>query len=308
MNYRTRQGLKHLTISFILFLTSFWILTDYPKFINVWLGKSLDWIKNNILEDSVVLSWLNYVDYQWYEFGEIFPISILGYVIGINEFIFLILGIISFIIFIKSIIHFIYRIRIKNRIRNNKGIDHTDKFHDNKDHKRKNKLYNHKVHTYNVNFGQIEGSYESDGLEKVIEFDYDQEKIINTKIFFSKKSKDWKIFVRDYQEKIDHNIIHLKINPTKNRTNARLISSGNFDFNDSSDSGYSLLVSIRFFEKPLLDELSSILRDNKFACFSSNYTIHAHRDSNYPNFYEGKKILEDIADDISSKLIKFDKL
>ena len=96
----------------------------------------------------------------------------------------------------------------------------------------------------------------------------------------------------------------MKINPTKNRTNAKLISGGNFDFNDSSDSGYSLLVSMRFFEKPLLDELSSILRDNKFWCFSSNHTIHAHRDSNYPSEPEAKKILEDITNDISDKLTK----
>ena len=287
MNYRTRQGLKHLTISFILFLTSFWILTDYPKFINVWLGKSLDWIKNNILDDSVVLSWLNYIDYQWHEFGEIFPISILGYVIQINEIVFLILGIITLGFFTKGMIYFIQR----NRIKKNNEIDHT------------NIDYQHKNHEPNIYFGQIEDSYFSDGLEKVIEFDYDQEKIINTKIFFSKKSKDWKIFVRNYQEKTDHNIIHLKINPTKNRTNARLISGGNFDFNDSSDSGYSLLVSMRFFEKPLLDELASILRDNKFGCFSSNYKIHAHRDSNYPSETEAKKILKDIVDDISYKLI-----
>lgn len=81
-------------------------------------------------------------------------------------------------------------------------------------------------------------------MEKIIELEYNEERIVDIKIFLSNKNKDWIRFTRNYQEKIDHNIIHLKINPTENKTNARLISDGNFDFNDSSDSGYSLLVYI----------------------------------------------------------------
>lgn len=271
MNYRTREGIKHLVIAVALSLVAVWILK-------------------------------------------------------INEIMFLIMGTVAFGIFIRGMVHFIQRIRVKNRIRKNRKDNDADKIdtavdkpsNNSSEHDFPNMTESqaiskdalskttrtHKDHKYNENFAKIKSNYSSDGLERIIELEYDKERIINTKIFLSEKQREEVIYTRGYKEKIERNRIHLKINLNWNRSSARLISGGNFDFNDSTDNGYTIFVSMRFFEKPLFNQLISILRDNKFGCLSSNYTIHAHKDARYPTEHEAKKILKHVTDDISDKLTK----
>jgi hypothetical protein len=162
----------------------------------------------------------------------------------------------------------------------------------------------HKVELHdrieNPEFGAKQFNF-SEGLERVIELTYNKEKEVDVKLFFSDEKEEWNTFTRNYKEKVKDNFVRLKIE-TANKSHAKLISGGNYDFNDGFDEGYSLYVALRYGDKKLFSQISSVLRSNQFGCLPTKFTIHAHRNQKHPTETEAKEILAKISKDITNEL------
>lgn len=150
----------------------------------------------------------------------------------------------------------------------------------------------------NRNFTQRNFNFES-GMDKVIQISYSDKREVGVKLFFSKD--DFSIFSRNYTENKTDNFIRLIIDISR-KTNSALISGGNYDFNDSFDKGYTLFVMFKYFDKKLLSQISEILRNKKFGCLPTNYSIHAHLAEDEPTIESAKEILSEITDKIKFNL------
>ena len=138
-----------------------------------------------------------------------------------------------------------------------------------------------------------------DEFEKVIQVTYEEGQEVEVKLFLS--SNEWNTFSRNYKEKVNDNFVRLVIDISK-KTGASLISGGNYDFNDDFEKGYSLFVLLRYSDKELLSMISEILRDYKFGCLPTQYSIHAHLNDEHPTEEKAKKILSQITDEISKSV------
>ena len=130
----------------------------------------------------------------------------------------------------------------------------------------------------NPDFSKREFNF-NDGLESVVEVSYEKEREVDVKLFFS--NNDWTIFSRNYKEKVGDNFVRFIIEVSK-KTNASLISGGNYDFNDDFSKGYSLFVLMKHGDKKLLSQISTILRSKKFGCLPTTFSIHAHLNDENP--------------------------
>jgi hypothetical protein len=135
----------------------------------------------------------------------------------------------------------------------------------------------------------------NEGLERVFQISYKEEQEIDVKLFFSQD--DWKTFSRNYKETIKDNFVRLIIEVSK-KTNTSLISGGNYNFDDDFSKGYTLLVLMKYGDKKLLSILSNALRNKKFGCLPTNYTIHAHLNDENPNEDNAKEILNEISTEL----------
>ena len=135
----------------------------------------------------------------------------------------------------------------------------------------------------------------NEGLERVFQISYQEEQKIDVKLFFSQD--DWTTFTRNYKEKIKDNFVRLIIEVSK-KTNTSLISGGNYDFNDDFSKGYTLFVLMRYSDKKLLSVISNTLRNKKFGCLPTNYSIHAHLNDENPNEDDAKEILNEISTEL----------
>ncbi len=144
-------------------------------------------------------------------------------------------------------------------------------------------------------------SYSLDsGLEAILVFDYSKPTQSKIRLFFSKEN-NITAFSRDYLTNIQDNVIHFKIEPTT-RKNAKMISGGNFDFNDSFDDGYSLVLNLKYGDQSLRKEIIDILREEGFGCLSADFTIHAHLNHSSPNESGAKEILAVIVERIRERI------
>ena len=82
--------------------------------------------------------------------------------------------------------------------------------------------------------------------EKVIQVVYEEGQEVDVKLFLS--SNEWSTFSRNYKEKVNDNFIRLLIDISK-RTDASLLSGGNYNFNDDFEKGYSLLFYLDMLTK-----------------------------------------------------------
>ena len=135
----------------------------------------------------------------------------------------------------------------------------------------------------------------NEGLERVIQISYQEEQEIDVKLFFSQD--DWTTFTRNYKEKIKDNFVRLIIEVSK-KTNTSLISGGNYNFNDDFSKGYTLFALMRYSDKKLLSVISNTLRNKKFGCLPTNYSIHAHLNDENPNEDNAKEILREISTEL----------
>ena len=81
-----------------------------------------------------------------------------------------------------------------------------------------------------------------------------------------------------------------------------MISGGNYDFNDSFDDGYSLIVSLKYGDSRLKREIITILREKGFGCLPADYTIHAHLNKNAPKESEAKEILSSVVESTKDRI------
>ena len=139
----------------------------------------------------------------------------------------------------------------------------------------------------------------NDGLERVVEVSYDQEREVGVKLFFSRD--DWSTFNRDYKERVHDNFVRFIIEATR-KTNASLISGGNYDFNDDFLKGYTMIVIMKYSDKKLPSQISSILRSKKFGCLPGNFSIHAHLDDEYPTEEKAREIVSEITSKLYDSL------
>ena len=146
----------------------------------------------------------------------------------------------------------------------------------------------------------------NEGMEQVLEVEYEKEREVGVKLFFS--NDEWTTFSRNYKERVNDNFIRFTIQVAR-KTNASLISGGNFDFGDDFDSGYTLFVLFKYNDKKLLSDVSKILRSKKFGCLPTNFSIHAHLNDKNPTDDTAKEILSQITDELSSHITHdiFDK-
>ena len=136
----------------------------------------------------------------------------------------------------------------------------------------------------------------NDGLESVIELNYKAPKESKVKLFFS--TDDFKTFSRNYTELKDDNFIRFVIR-VAGKAYSSLISGGNYDFNDSFDTGYTMFVSMRYNDPQLMSVISNVLRKHNFGCLPAKHTIHAHKNEKHPMDHLAAKLLSEITKDVS---------
>lgn len=149
---------------------------------------------------------------------------------------------------------------------------------------------------YNPDFSKRKFNF-NDGLERVIEITYAKDREVDVKLFFS--DNDWTTFSRNYKEKVYDNFVRFIIEVAKKTT---LISGGNYDFNDDFSKGYTLFVMMKHGDKKLLSQISDILRNKKFGCLPTTFSIHAHLNDEHPTEDRAKQILSEITDELSDTL------
>ena len=135
----------------------------------------------------------------------------------------------------------------------------------------------------------------NEGLERVFQISYQEEQEIDVKLFFTQNN--WTTFSRNYKETIKDNFVRLIIEVSK-KNNTSLISGGNYNFNDDFSKGYTLIVLMKYSDKKLLSVISNTLRNKKFGCLPTNYSIHAHLNDENPNEDNAKEILNEISTEL----------
>ena len=135
----------------------------------------------------------------------------------------------------------------------------------------------------------------NEGLERVFQISYQEEQEIDIKLFFTQN--EWTTFSRNYKETIKDNFVRLIIEVSK-KNNTSLISGGNYNFNDDFSKGYTLIVLMKYSDKKLLSVISNTLRNKKFGCLPTNYSIHAHLNDENPNEDNAKEILNEISTEL----------
>ena len=149
------------------------------------------------------------------------------------------------------------------------------------------------------NFTNI--SYDLDSeVEAIILFNYSQPKESRLKLFCSRENNTT-IFSRDQLQTNSYNIVHLKIEPTT-RKNAKLLSGGNYEFDDSFESGYSLVINLKYEDSKFRHDTIDILKQYEFGSMPSDYTIHAHLNKENPTLSEAKEIFAKIIQDIKNAI------
>jgi len=93
---------------------------------------------------------------------------------------------------------------------------------------------------------------------------------------------------------IDSNSLKFSIDPITKHNTSKLISGGNFDFNDDFSTGYTLTVSQKNQEKGLMKHIVKNLRHDGWACMYGDLTTHCHMNENYPNEDDAKDILNKV--------------
>ena len=78
-----------------------------------------------------------------------------------------------------------------------------------------------------------------------------------------------------------------------------LIAGGNYDFNDSFDTGYTMFVSMKYNDPQLMSVISNVLRKHNFGCLPAKHTIHAHKNEKHPMNHLAAKLLSEITKDVS---------
>ena len=139
----------------------------------------------------------------------------------------------------------------------------------------------------------------NDGLESVIELNYKAPKATKVKLFFS--TDDFKTFSRNYTELKDDNFIRFVIR-VAGKAYSSLISGGNYDFNDSFDTGYTMFVSMKYNDPQLMSIISNVLRKHNFGCLPAKHTIHAHKNEKHPMDHLAAELLSEITKDVSMVL------
>ena len=143
----------------------------------------------------------------------------------------------------------------------------------------------------NPNFTNRHFDFES-GLEKVVEIVYENGHKVDVRLFLSKNS--YEIFSRNYKMNVGDNYVRFIIQ-VSTRTSSKLISGGNFEFNDDFSKGYTLFVIMKYADSKLISMISNILRAKNFGCLPSKYSIHAHLNDKYPNEDSARKLVSEIA-------------
>ncbi len=138
-----------------------------------------------------------------------------------------------------------------------------------------------------------------DGLESAIEVEYKKKREVNVKLFFS--HDDFPIFSRNYTERKEDNFVRFIIQVAR-KTNTKLISGGNYDFDDDFSKGYTLFVILKYGDEELFAKILELLRTKKFGCMPSNFSIHAHLNNDYPMESEAKQILSEITVELTNSL------
>lgn len=137
-------------------------------------------------------------------------------------------------------------------------------------------------------------------LEAILVFEYSDPTQSKTRLFFSKENSNT-LFSREYLTNTTDNVIHLKIKPDTHR-NAKMISGGNYDFNDSFDDGYTLVLNFKYSDQSLRKEIIDILKKERFGCLPADFTIHAHLNRSTPNESDAKEILARIIGRIRERI------
>lgn len=143
-------------------------------------------------------------------------------------------------------------------------------------------------------------------METLIQIDYGRLHRVKNKVFYSKNNKlsDFEpIMKKTLEKEISSNFIHLKIEPIYNKQEiAKLISGGNFDFDDNFTKGFTLIVSLEEPEKNLMKKIVTILRQSKFGCLVSGYSAHCHLFDKNPTNIKAQNILSKVNKEIIEKI------
>lgn len=136
------------------------------------------------------------------------------------------------------------------------------------------------------------------GLEAIIEINFKDEQKIKSRYFLSKKNKDI-ITSRDFFETTDTNFFHLLIEVSRKGENTTWNKKGEKEVGDNFESGYTLVITLKFDDRFLRYVLIENLKEFGFGALPSAKTIHCHKDSSSPTTIDAKNLLREIVEKLS---------
>ncbi|MDC0159132.1 hypothetical protein OAJ55_00390 [Candidatus Nitrosopelagicus sp.] len=103
---------------------------------------------------------------------------------------------------------------------------------------------------------------------------------------------------------IHSNQLKFETDSTRSKNVSTLISGGNFDFGDDFSKGYTLIVSQKERDKPLMKFLAKYLRSQGWGCLYGDLTMHCHLKNESPSsdgtFEHLKKIVKYVKNELDT--------
>ena len=150
-------------------------------------------------------------------------------------------------------------------------------------------------------FSKITSSFDSD-FTAVIAMTYDEPTKMKSKLFFS-HDKKMGIYSKEFESFSNKNVMHIRIEKTGKQSNANWIKpkdTGNKQ-GDNFEPGYTLIVNFNKNDTALKKFVIDKLGELEFGSLTSGYTLHCHKDEDYPTDERAKELLQTVTGLFSSE-------
>ena len=150
-------------------------------------------------------------------------------------------------------------------------------------------------------FSKTATSFDSD-FSAVIGLAYNEPTKMKSKLFFS-HDKKMGIYSKEFESFSNKNVVHIRIEKARKQSNANWIKpkdTGNKQ-GDNFEPGYTLIVNFNKNDTALKKFVIDKLGELEFGSLTSGYTLHCHKDEDYPTDERAKELLQTVTGLFSSE-------
>ena len=141
-------------------------------------------------------------------------------------------------------------------------------------------------------FSKTATSFDSD-FAAVIALAYNEPTKMKSKLFFS-HDKKMGIYSKEFESFSNKNVVHIHIEKARKQSNANWIKpkdTGNKQ-GDNFEPGYTLIVNFNKNDTALKKFVIDKLGELEFGSLTSGYTLHCHKNEDYPTDERAKELLQ----------------